>query len=111
MNLNSINISEIVEQTKAQLQEYKTLTPALKMSIELVLVVVVMLANKLGLNCNNSSIPPSKDMNREKLPKEKSDKKVGGQKGRVGKTLAQTDTPDEVKVILVDRDFIPRRHK
>ncbi len=78
------------------------------MSIELVLVVVVMLANKLGINSNNSSISPSKDKNREKLPKEKSDKKVGGQKGRVGKTLAQTDTPDEVKVILVDRDFIPQ---
>lgn len=81
------------------------LTPALKMSI---LVIVVMLANKLGLNSNNSSIPPSKDMNREKLSKEKSDKKVGGQKGRVGKTLAQTDTPDEAKVILVNRDFIPQ---
>jgi len=32
MNLNSINITEIVEQTKTQLQEDKTLSPALKMS-------------------------------------------------------------------------------
>ena len=45
MNLNSLNITEIVEQTKIQLQEDKTLSPALKMSIELILVVVVMLAN------------------------------------------------------------------
>ena len=81
MNLNSINITEIVEQTKTQLQEDKTLTPALKMSIELILVVVVMLAGKLGLNSQNSSIPPSKDINRIKPTREKSEKSVGGQKG------------------------------
>jgi len=56
MNLNNINITEVVEQTKAQLQVDKTITPALKMSIELILMVVVMLANKLGLNSQNSSI-------------------------------------------------------
>lgn len=110
MNLNSINITEIVEQTKAQLQEDKTLTPALKMSIELILVVVVMLANKLGLNSQNSSIPPSKDINRKKQTKVKSAKPAGGQPGRVGRALTQTQTPDEIKVILVDRDFLPKGH-
>lgn len=105
MNLNSINITEIVEQTKAQLQEDKTLTPALKVSIELILIVVVMLASKLGLNSNNSSIQPSKDINRKKQTKDKSNKLAAGQKGRVGKTLIQTEMPDEVQVILVDRDF------
>ena len=107
MNLNSINITEIVEQTKAQLQEDKTLTPALKMSIELILVIVVMLASKLGLNSKNSSIPPSKDINRKKQTKDKS---AGGQKGRTGKTLTQTETPDEIEVILVDRDRLPQGH-
>lgn len=85
MNLNGINIPEIVEQTKAQLQQDKTLTPALKMSIELILMVVIMLANKLGLNSQNSSIPPSIDINRAKSIKTKSDRTAGGQKGRVGK--------------------------
>ncbi|OUR60644.1 hypothetical protein A9Q74_12505 [Colwellia sp. 39_35_sub15_T18] len=69
MNLNSINITEIVEQTKAQLQEDKSLTPTLKISIELILVVVVMLASKLGLNGNKSSVPPSKDINRKNKQK------------------------------------------
>ena len=110
MNLNSINITEIVEQTKAQLQEDKTLTPALKMSIELILVIVVMLASKLGLNSKNSSIPPSKDINRKKQTKDKSDKSAGGQKGRTGKTLTQTETPDEIEVILVDRDRLSQGH-
>ena len=80
------------------------------MSIELILVVVVMLASKLGLNSNNSSIPPSKDINRKKQDKEKSAKSAGGQKGRAGKTLIQTQTPDEIKVILVERDFLPKGH-
>jgi len=110
MNLNSINITEIVEQTKAQLQADKTLTPALKMSIELILVVVVMLAGKLGLNSKNSSIPPSKDINRQKQAKDKSAKSAGGQKGRIGKTLTQTETPDEVQVILVDRNVLSKGH-
>lgn len=60
LNLNSINISEIVEKTKTQLQKDKTLMTALKMSIELILGVVVMLACKLELNSQNSSIPPPK---------------------------------------------------
>ncbi len=62
-----MKITEIVEQTKAQLQEDNSLTPALKMSIEHILVV--MLASKLGLNSKNSSIPPSKDINRKNKPK------------------------------------------
>lgn len=110
MNLNGINIPEIVEQTKAQLQQDKTLTPALKMSIELILMVVMMLANKLGLNSQNSSIPPSIDINRAKSIKTKSDRTAGGQKGRVGKTLTQTDTPDEVNIILVEREGLPQGH-
>ena len=56
----------------------------------------------------NSSIPPSKDINREKQTKDKSDKSAGGQKGRAGKTLTQTETPDEIEVILVDRARLPQ---
>lgn len=107
MDLKGINIPELVEQTKAQLQQDEALTPALKMSIELILLVVVMLANKLGLNSQNSSLPPSTDINRTKPTKTRSSKSAGGQKGRVGKTLAQTSTPDEVKIILVERESLP----
>jgi transposase len=61
----------------------------LKRSIELIIVVVVMLASKLGLN----SIPPLKDINPTKPTREKS---AGRQKSHVGKTLTQTEIPDEV---------------
>ncbi|MCP4992053.1 MAG: hypothetical protein GY928_40170, partial [Colwellia sp.] len=49
MKLDSINISEIVEKTKAQLKENTTLTPSFKMSLELLL----MLAERLGLHSKN----------------------------------------------------------
>lgn len=53
-------------------------------------------------NSNNSSIAPSTDMTKPKKNQSlrgKSDKKVGGQKGRVGKTLTQSDEPDEIKEV------------
>ena len=50
MNLKDVNVTEVVEQIRAQLKEDKHVTPALRASIELILVVVVMLAERFGLN-------------------------------------------------------------
>ena len=52
-------------------------------------------------NSNNSSIPSSREIANPKPKKnqslrENSDKKSGGQKGREGVTLKQSDTPDEI---------------
>lgn len=50
-------------------------------------------------NSNNSSIPPSKDENRPlktKSLREKTNRNVGGQKGREGNTLKMSDSPDEI---------------
>ena len=84
MTLDSINISEIVEKTKTQLKEDTSIAPSLKISLELILMVVAMLVERLGLHSKNSSIPPSKDPNRTKKPKGKSDKPAGGQKATKG---------------------------
>lgn len=54
---------------------------------------------------SNSSIPPSKDENRVKKNQSlriPSDKKVGGQKGREGKTLEMSSTPDEIITLYPD---------
>ena len=53
-------------------------------------------------NSNNSSIAPSTDMTKPKKNqslRKKSDKKVGGQKGREAKFLTQSDEPDKVKEV------------
>ena len=110
MDLSGIDITEVVARTKAQLQSDEDASPALKASIELILMVVVLLAQRLGLNSNNSSIPPSKDNNRKKAPSKPSDKKVGGQVGHKGVTLAPVDEPDEVKVLYVTQESLPKGH-
>ena len=108
MKLDSINIAEIVEQTKKQLKEDTTLTPSLKMSLELILMVVIMLAERLGLHSKNSSILPSQDQNRKKSSNKKSNKPAGGQTGHKGTTLTQTDAPDKIKTLVVERDTLPK---
>jgi transposase len=108
MKLDNINISELVEKTKAQLKEDTTLAPSLKISLELILMVIIMLTERLGLHSKNSSIPPSDDPNRKKKPPHKGDKPAGGQKGHKGTTLIQTDSPDEVKTLFVERDGLPQ---
>lgn len=57
-------------------------------------------------NSRNSSLPPSKDENRPKANqslRKSSGKSVGGQKGRDGKTLEMTATPD--KIIELQPDY------
>jgi transposase len=57
-------------------------------------------------NSRNSSMPPSKDENRPKVNqslRKSSGKSVGGQKGREGKTLEMTATPD--KIIELQPDY------
>ena len=108
MNLSSINITDVEERTKAQLQNDAYASPALKASIELILLVVVLLAQRLGLNNQNSSIPPSKDCNRKKSSSKSSDKKVGGQMGLKGVTLTPVEEPDEVTVLYVTQASLPQ---
>lgn len=56
-------------------------------------------------NSRNSSMPPSKDENRPKTNqslRKSSGKSVGGQKGREGKTLEMTATPDKIVELQPD---------
>ena len=55
-------------------------------------------------NSDNSSIAPSTDLNKKKKNqslRSKSNRKPGGQKGRIGTTFRQSDTPDH----LIDLDY------
>lgn len=107
MTINRINVEEVVERVKAQVAAEKGISPALKASLELLLVVVTLLVNRLGLGSKNSSIPPSADPNRQKNRREKGDRKPGGQEGHHGTNLSPVSDPDEVKVIKVDRATLP----
>jgi transposase len=78
--------------------------------IELLIVIINLFVPKLGLNSNNSSIPPSKDPSRQRGSKNKSNGKKGkpgGKKGHNGSSLTKIDNPDRIELIDIDRRTIP----
>ena len=107
MTLNNINVEETVQQVANLLATEQGLSPALKGSLEMLLLLVSLLLNRLGLNSSNSSKPPSTDPFRKKQPRPASDRKPGGQPGHVGVTLQQVADPDIVREIAVDRSLLP----
>jgi len=109
VTVDHIDIEATLSEVERLLKEDKHVSPALKSTITVLMLVVKLLTNKLGLNSRNSSKPPSSDPNRKKNKTgNKSDKKSGGQIGRNGTTLEQTQEPDDVKVLKIDRRTLPK---
>ena len=107
MTLDSDNVQDLIKKVQKQIEEEKDLSPALKSSLEMLLLVVTMLAQRLGLNSKNSSTPPSADPNREKETKAKRTQKPGGQKGHKGYNLQPVENPDIIHEIPLDRNTLP----
>jgi len=107
MTIDKINITESLKNVESLLSQEKGISPALKTAIELLVVVVQLLVNKLGINSSNSSKPPSQDPNRKKPKKNGNGKPKGGQKGHKGETLKPFPNPDEVIDIPIDRNTLP----
>lgn len=110
MTVEDIDVTKAVERVKAMLEEQKDLPPAFRTSIELLILVISLLVNRLGRNSRTSSIPPSQDPNRAKKKKaagEVQRGKPGGQEKHAGCTLEKRETPDAIEEILIDRRTIP----
>ena len=107
MTIESVNIAASIQSAKELIAKEKNLSPALKAALDVLLLLVTILANRLGLNSKNSSKPPSTDPNRKKKLKEPGDRKPGGQHGHIGTTLKQVSDPDQIKVIKLDRSTLP----
>ena len=107
MTVENINVEAAIKRVNDLVASEPNLSPALKASLEVLLLLVTILANRLGLNSKNSSKPPSSDPNRKKEPKEPGARKPGGQHGHIGTTLKPFPNPDLVKVIPVDRSTLP----
>ena len=80
MKINSIDIDVTLKKVEIVLSEEKELSPAMRLMVGLLVLLITLLANRLNPNSSNSSKPPSSDPNREKVHKAKGDKKAGGQK-------------------------------
>ena len=109
MKIEDIDVDSSISSVKELLRKEKDLSPALRSALEVLLVLVALLLNRMTLNSKNSSKPPSTDPNRKKSSKQgKSNRKPGGQKGRNGTTLQPVDDPDEVEVLAIDRRTLPK---
>jgi transposase len=108
LKIDNIDVEAAIKNVQALLETDKSLTPALKAALDMLLLLVTLLINQKGLNSKNSSIPPSSDPNRKKVSKAKSARKPGGQKGSKGTTLSKVDNPDEVIDLLIDRRTLPK---
>jgi len=112
MTIEKINVTKALEEARKLLEESKKEIPtAVRASFTVLLTLVEILINRLGLNSNNSSKPPSSDPNRLKNTRKKSGKKPGGQPGHKGSTLEKIDDPDEVEEIKIDKRTLPKGKK
>ena len=66
MTVECINIEASIQTAKELIAKEKNIFPALKVALDALLLLVTILANRLGLNSKNSSKPPSTDPNRQK---------------------------------------------
>jgi transposase len=109
MGKETFDIKETLESAKKLLQEEKNISPALKAIIKILITIVTLFASKMSLNSRNSSKPPSSDPNRKKTNKPKgTNRKPGGQPGRVGVNLQPVENPDHIVNLEIDQRTLPR---
>lgn len=112
MVIEKIDIDQVLEQAKRILEEEKTLSSPVQSSMQDLVFLVTAMEKRLGVNCKNSSKPPSQDVNRERKKKKRKEngekpRKPGGQAGHKGKTLERVENPDVIEKIEIDRRTIP----
>ena len=93
MKIESIDINKTLENARQQLAEDKSISLGLKSLVELLLVIITLLSNRLNLNSRNSSKPPSTDKNRKKENEKASSAES------VGKLLINLTPPPNLWVI------------
>lgn len=108
MKISNINVDAALANVRQQLKEDSSVSPSLRAAIELLMVLIQILTGRMNTNSRNSSKPPSQDPNRPKTIRSKSERKPGGQPGRVGKTLQPAEEPDAIKTVKVDRRTLPK---
>lgn len=107
MKLENIDITAVINETKELLETEQGIPPVLEVNLRTLLPAVTLLVERLSLNSQNSSIPPSADPNRDKKDKKKDEKKPGGQKEHEGRTLRKVDNPEVIEKISIDRSKLP----
>ena len=108
LSVDGIEIQQALDNVRSQLDRDESISPATRASIDMLILVVSLLANRFNLNSRNSSKPPATDPNRPKTLRSKSHKKPGGQPGHRGSTLQPYDDPDFIERLSIDRRCLPK---
>lgn len=111
MTVGKINVSDALKNAGSLLRKDKSSSPQMRAMMELLIVIINLLAGKLGLNSSNSSKPPSQDPKRPRGSKQKTTghkRKPGGQNGHEGTTLKKVPNPDRIETLEIDRRTLPR---
>jgi len=110
VSLSEINITETIANVERTLERDKQVSAELRSLIQLLLMIVKLLVDRVGLNSRNSSQPPSQDPNRPRGRRRKASgkkRKPGGQPGHKGAYLKPVKSPDIVETIDLDRKKLP----
>lgn len=108
MKLDGLDIDSTIAEVEQALKNEQDLSPSLRSMMNMLVLMVKLLTNRVSKNSSNSSKPPSSDPNRLKSTRAKTDKKTGGQEGHKGSTLTQVKEPDEIEKIDIDKRTLPR---
>lgn len=112
MTIGKVDINAAIAEIQQQIESDPDVSPSLVKSINILILVIQLLVERLGINSANSSLPPSKDKKTRKKStsaRKRSGKKPGGQPGHDGETLQQFADPDEVVELEIDRRTLPNR--
>jgi transposase len=115
LTVDNINVEATLKKVQQLIAEEEQLSSALRATLEVMIMLVQIMANRLSLTSRNSSLPPStdrfkdQDKNKDNGDDESKDKKRtrGGQLGRIGTTLQKVDDPDEIEILEVDQASLP----
>lgn len=110
MAIENLDVNETLEKARRLLKEDGQVSPAIAAIMEVLILLVTLMANRLGRNSKNSHKPPSQDPNRARKNKAAGDvqkRRPGGQDKHAGCTLEKTETPDQIEEIVIDMRTIP----
>ncbi len=71
MTIENLDVTATLERVNKQLEKDQDMSKTTRSLIEVLILIVTLLVNRLGLNSGNSSKPPSNDPNRKKAPRKK----------------------------------------
>lgn len=110
MTVDNIDVEATINKVQELRAQEPNLSPVLRSTLDVLLLVVQLLVNRLNLNSRNSSKPPSTAFVKGDKKTKDGTNKPGGQTGRIGTTLRKVDDPDEIKRLEVDRASLPPAH-